>query len=232
MSRQLKCVNSPASFCYICGKYFVTRQLTQLRLITNEVCELYNKYFKMVLCDNTKSWAPDKACNNCVTGLKNWKKLNTPMPFGVPMIWREPSSHPTECYFCSINTVGISSKNKSSLVYPNLESAIRPQPHLPVEPIPSSREEELDVQYETSEGSPNSFESEIQPFKPITNDLLDDMVRNFGMSKRMAIEFGRTSKSLGHLDPTCTFYRLRNREAEFLPFFSEDNGNLFCSDIK
>ena len=41
------------------------------------------------------------------------------MLFAVPMVWREPSNHATECYFCVVPTVsgGITKKKKWTVVY-------------------------------------------------------------------------------------------------------------------
>ena len=33
------------------------------------------------------------------------------MPFGVPMIWREPSSHVTDYYFFMTNVVGFNKRS-------------------------------------------------------------------------------------------------------------------------
>jgi hypothetical protein len=142
MSRSFNCVNSPNSFCYICGKYFFKCQHTQLRPITNDISALYQAYFKIPLSDNDKSWAPSKACTNCTSSLLRWKTSGSAMPFGIPMIWREPFSHPLHCYFCSTETFGFNKKTKSKLKYPDLESAMKPQPHLPNEPIPLRPQEE------------------------------------------------------------------------------------------
>jgi len=52
------------------------------------------------------------------------------------MVWREPKSHFDDRYFSAVNTKGINRKNRNSLVYPNLESAIRPIPHCNEIPVP------------------------------------------------------------------------------------------------
>ena len=51
------------------------------------------------------------------------------MPFAVPMIWREPKNHIDDCYFCMTKIVGFSKKNKSKIVDPDCDSAIKPAPH-------------------------------------------------------------------------------------------------------
>jgi hypothetical protein len=52
------------------------------------------------------------------------------MPFGVPMVWKEPSNHATDCYFCMVPPVsgGITKKKKWTIVYPNIPPALRPVP--------------------------------------------------------------------------------------------------------
>ena len=53
------------------------------------------------------------------------------MPFAVPMIWRKPSNHATDCCFCIVQPVsgGITNKKKWTIVYPNIPSVLRPVPH-------------------------------------------------------------------------------------------------------
>ena len=65
------------------------------------------------------------------------------MPFGVPMVWSVPSNHSTNCYFCTVFPIqnGMSTKKKSTLVYPNIPSAIWPVPQcdgLPVSEPPDN----------------------------------------------------------------------------------------------
>jgi len=47
------------------------------------------------------------------------------------MVWRVPSNHSTDCYFCTVPPIqnGMSMKKKSTLVYLNIPSATRPVPH-------------------------------------------------------------------------------------------------------
>ena len=60
------------------------------------------------------------------------------MPFALPMIWREPTDHLTDCCFCIVPPLrrGITKKKKKTVSYPNISSAIRPVPHTEDLPVP------------------------------------------------------------------------------------------------
>ena len=71
------------------------------------------------------------------------------------MIWRESKYHNDDCYFCLVNTRGFSAKNKHKIIYPNLQSALRPVAHdesLPV-PVPPDDEIESNPDEEITEGA-------------------------------------------------------------------------------
>ena len=63
------------------------------------------------------------------------------MKFGVPMIWREQKDYSNDCYFCQQDYMGCTAaKKKKHIVYPNLQSALRPVKHskeLPVSKAPN-----------------------------------------------------------------------------------------------
>ena len=70
-----------------------------------------------------KFWAPHMVCKTCTEYLHHWtngKKIC--VKFGIPMVWREPTNHATDCYFSAIDVTWINRKNRSSLRYPDLES--------------------------------------------------------------------------------------------------------------
>jgi hypothetical protein len=85
------------------------------------------------------------------------------MPLEVPKIWREPTNHFTDCYFCTVPPIqtGITKKKKWTGEYPNLPSSTCPMPHcigLSIsEPSNSSSldgdKEELNTPKETSQPS-------------------------------------------------------------------------------
>jgi hypothetical protein len=53
------------------------------------------------------------------------------MAFAVPVLWREPSNHSSDRYFCLTPAVasGMNRKRKQNIDYPNILCAIRPVPH-------------------------------------------------------------------------------------------------------
>ena len=136
-----KCKNNPDLFCYVCGSFTIK---AQRRAITPDLKKIYKLYFGCPLGDQDKHWAPHQVCTSCSSGLRNWLNKRTPaMPFAVPMIWREPKNHFQDCYFCRVNVKGFSSKHRSKITYPNIDSALRPVPHDPLMPAPVPPEDAL-----------------------------------------------------------------------------------------
>jgi hypothetical protein len=63
------------------------------------------------------------------------------MPFAVLMTWRETTNHVHDCYLCCDSVSDFLAINKPKLVYPNLNSAMRPILHddnLPVSESPEN----------------------------------------------------------------------------------------------
>jgi len=125
------------------------------------------------------------------------------MPFVVPMVWREPSNHTTDCYFSMAPPVsgGITKKKKWTVVYPNIPSALRPVPHgegisvpePPKEFIIDSHDED---ECESTSGSPEppaSTEPHVSHGRSsasqrhiLTLDELNDLVRDLELSNSKA----------------------------------------------
>jgi len=108
----LKCVNNPDNVCCICGE--VTFALRKCSIIP-PIKTAYFLYFGCKVGDQDKNWAPYMCCTTCSLKLNVWVNgKGCCMPFGVPMVWRVPSNHNTECYFCMVLPIqnGMSMKKK------------------------------------------------------------------------------------------------------------------------
>ena len=71
----------------------------------------YKLDFGCKVGDQDKNWAPHICCTACNTELTEWlsDKRNA-MPFAVPMVWREPTNHESDCDFCMTKIKGITKK--------------------------------------------------------------------------------------------------------------------------
>ena len=123
------CANDSNHFCYIYGSFVAKAQRQN---VTKLVKNVYYAYFGIKVGDQGQTWAPHNVCRSCIESLRRWSngKQNS-LAFGIPMVWREPKAHESECYFCSCNVSGFNAKNKHHIHCPNLPSAIRPVPHGP-----------------------------------------------------------------------------------------------------
>ncbi|XP_076043843.1 uncharacterized protein LOC143026937 [Oratosquilla oratoria] len=239
MSRH--CKSSPDIFCYVCGSFTIK---AQQRVITTEIKNIYQLYFGCSLGDQDKSWAPHIICSACSNGLRDWlNKRKRAMPFAVPMIWREPKDHFTDCYFCKVNVYGFTAKTKHKIVYPNLESARRPVPHndddLPI-PVPPENglqmsddvflEEYTADEEETEVDEDFVTENEGEPQK-FSQGELNDLVRDLSLSKDKAelLASRLQEKCLLKKDVCITYFRKRNKN--LTSCFSVDGPLCFSNNI-
>ena len=89
-SSRRSCRNDPDKFCYICGQYTFK---DQRKAITDFVRKVYLAYFKVMLGDQDKPWAPHIVCKACVESLRKWSNGTLTIRFGVPMVWTEPKKN-------------------------------------------------------------------------------------------------------------------------------------------
>jgi hypothetical protein len=237
MSRRGCCINSPNSFCYICGSFTTVKQRQHINEFMKSA---YRAYFGIHLGDQDKPWTSHFVCRSCVENLRQWlQKKRKSLAFGVPMVWREPNDHVSDCYFCLCNVKGYKAKNKSNIHYPNLPSAIRPIPHGPNIPVPDPP---LTVHIdEDSQNVGDSTCSTIdstdihlplkQP-KLLSQAELNDLVRELDLSKKNAQLLGSRLKEKKLLSCGTTFSWYRYREREFLPFFAKQDFITFCADVQ
>lgn len=239
MSR--KCVHGTDSFCYICGEF---TSKTQKSRMTPLVKKAYELYFGCKVGDQDKIWAPHICCKNCAVTLRGWMKGSKPsMAFAVPMVWREQKDHHTDCYFCLTKIAGVSFKNRKSIQYPNLPSAIRPVLHDDNLPIPkppadctleSSDDNDDDERAVAEEmdtgGDPDFQTSESYPHL-ITQPDLNDLVRDLNLSKLQSELLGSRLQEWNLLAPGTKISVYRDRHEELIKFFDQDGSLCFCKDI-
>ena len=240
-----KCVNNPDSFCCICGK--VTLVL-QKRTITPVIKKAYHLYFCYKLGDQEQPWAPHICCISCSAGLSNWfHGKRRAMPFGVPMIWREPTDHVTNCYFCIVPSIdhGVTKKRTQSIQYPNIPSPLRPVPHgegLPVpDPptnIPTEFSDDNDANDNVEASEPST--SEDVTFLPtavdddphqISQNEHNDLVRNLGLSKSKAELLGPRLQQWKLLQDDFRISVFRSRHSQFEPYFSMAEQVVYCHNV-
>lgn len=231
------CLNHPDTFCYVCGS-FTTK--SQRRKITADLKKIYKLYFSCPLGDQDKPWAPHIICTSCSNGLRDWlNKRKAAMAFAIPMIWREPRDHHSDCYFCCVKTSGFSSKSKHKIKYPNLDSAIRPVLHddsLPIPQAPSDGLSSVDDDYEDcaedAESSDTDYVADEDSAPEIfTQEELNDLVRDLSLSKDKAELLASRLKQKHLLEKgvKVSHYRKRNRDLE--TFFTVDGQLCYCHDI-
>ena len=115
------CVDSADNFCYICGGDVSKEKKGHHRDSEKGVSSVFrtqDRRPRKVLC-------PHICCRKCAIFLSQWLNGKShAMPFAVPVLWREPNNHTTDCHFCMVPPVsgGITKKKKWTIVYPNIPS--------------------------------------------------------------------------------------------------------------
>ncbi|UYV66554.1 hypothetical protein LAZ67_4002056 [Cordylochernes scorpioides] len=157
------------------------------------------------------------------------------MPFAVPMIWREPKDHSSDCYFCLTKTIGITSKSRHTVEYPDLPSAMKPVPHSDILPVPQPPENVIfsddDSDRREQQWDDTNFEAgALSEPHLLTQGDLNDLVRDLDLSKNSELLGSRLKGwNLLHKGTKVCFFR--KRQDEFQDFFSQENDLVYCNDV-
>ena len=165
------------------------------------------------------------------------------------MIWREPTNHVTDCYFCMVNTTGVGKKNRHKITYPNIHSAIRPVPHSEEVPVPVFKGlpslDNRDIGHDTNEpdrcdselsgkySQSRDFSSDAEPFpvlKPLPQAGLNDLVWDLGLSKKAGKLLALRLQDRNLVDHSVKVSYFRKRKQLFLTS-SKDRQFVYCHDI-
>ena len=237
MSTSRKCKISPNKFCYVCGEYIGARQITHKIVLGTKFCESYHAYFGVHVQDQNVSWAPHVTCGSCRSNLEGWLRgTRKSMPFAIPRIWREPSNHHDNCYFCMVDITHYKSiKNRKSIKYPSIPSSIAPVPHDNDMPIPTARKLfTSDSTINSCNGSLNdvSEDKDICKERMLFNqDRLDDLVRELQLTKSKAELLASRLKEYKLLENCCKITNYRVRHECFSDLYNVYESLCFCINV-
>ena len=171
--------NKPDVFFNICGEYTIA---PNRKPVTSFITRAYHAYFGIKLADTDRAWAAHVVCKACTETLRGWTSGKRSLNFGIPMVWREPTTNVTDSYFCAVDVTGINRKNRGSLKYSDLQSARRPVAHCDEISVPifeellnisdedtSSVDEHEDEEVVLEDDAPHPFSQEEW------NDLVFDL---------------------------------------------------------
>jgi len=118
------------------------------------------------------------------------------MPFAIPMVWKEPTDHASDCCFCLTSIPGVTAKTKHTVQYPNVPSAMRPILHSAELPLPKpltnmtlsdseSSDEDVGQANNNMDCDP-TFAGACSSNEPhlLTQGDLNDIVRDLNLSKK------------------------------------------------
>ena len=124
-------------------------------------------------------------CGNCRSAVEEWLfGTRKSLPFAIPRIWREPTNHHNDYYFCMIDIKKY--KDRRHLKYPSLPVYISPVPHsdnlsLPSPPEESSYEEE---RKRTSDPNESFSDEDAGNGRHLLNqEKLEDLIRELQLRK-------------------------------------------------
>ena len=163
MSVKRLCKISSDYFCYLCG-YYISPQQKKHKVIPETKFFIANEtYFGLKIGDHDKSWAPHFCCGSFRSILERWLLGSCKcMPFAITRIWREPTNHHNDCYFCMADISKYKkTKDRKKIDFPSIPSSIAPvnhDPELPILQLPTTNA----ISSTSSEADDADFEVDTQ----------------------------------------------------------------------
>ena len=243
-------------FCYVCGKY----EVSKYRRSMNKKCtDIYEKCYKKELSVQNSTFAPETICCSCFNMLIRWDKTRNDkiLKYTSPVIWSIPESE-KDCYFCNTNVKGFNVKTKSQISYALVSSVVPAKSRVEcadekMDTSPSmneastsketDREEWFDSVEESLDSSdqddheeeyvPKLREEKNKPVKLFNQESLSNFIRDMGLPKDASEYMAAVLKNRGMLERGTKSSVYRNREKQFRQYFKKDEeGTLvYCTDV-
>lgn len=235
MSSRIPCASKINQFCYICGNFDTEKYR---RPITELIKTQYLQCYKISMANLNKPWVPTSVCNACRLNLSRWNDKVIKKDVVIePTIWREPSNHMTDCYFCNCNINGMNNKKKKSLIYPKVQS-VTPAKKGNMNNSENMNSASVAIQStsdsENKESESSDFENSLNDHKPklFDQDALDDFIRDLNLPKDAAELCASRLKERNLLLPETKITVYRKRDEKFLKYFSKEDSIVVCNDVK
>ena len=202
----------------------------------------------MPVGDQDKRWAPHVICDYCRRTLEGWLRGEKgAMRFAISRIWREPSNHYTDCYFCMVDPTKRREKMHLQLSILTFHHSLPLFLITPPTCLCHSHPQEINLILQSSEdskkeeGAPSSSSSvlcrrrrvgnERCPYYPNQEDI-NDLIREMALTKSNAELLISRLKQWDLLDEGIRITSQRKRHRGFSTFFSFREGLCYCHDIR
>ena len=237
MATSRACKHSSDVFCYVCGVFLSAKSLKHRITEANNFCSAYKAYFGVPVGDQDKKWAPHVVCGSCRSTLEAWYRGESrKMKFAVPRIWREPTDHISNCYFCVVEVSHHRKGNKTDVFdYPDIPSSLRPVAHCDDLPVPSrparGHDEVFSEESCVEDADDEDFDEDRgRPHFP-TQEELNDLIRDLGLTKSNAEVLTSRLKEWNLLDKSCKVTLQRKRHECFSQYFTLGDQLCYCHNI-
>lgn len=240
------CLIDPKYFCVICANYI--KKSLKLISFTKTLRIKYQQLFQRDP-PTPQWWIPDSVCYSCQFGLKfGYSKKS--FTISSPVIWRKPSTHELDCWFCMTKVPSFNNRN-GIVKYPKI-SSVTPALHQqnlekPVLEISSSNKysqlavSSLDKSENGSNVSsnvdfsfrPNQKNKRPTIVKQLNQAQFNDFMRHGCFTKNMSKFITEVFKEQGFIESnvkTSQFYR--KREKDLFVFFTNELDLCYCNDIR
>ncbi|XP_061411219.1 uncharacterized protein LOC133344908 isoform X2 [Lethenteron reissneri] len=164
------------------------------------------------------------------------------MKFAIPRIWREPTDHSSNCYFCMVDpSKRWTSKNAPAITYPDLPLSIAPVPHCHELPVPTPLEREQPFLEESSKSE--SEEDVVDPDENFRGgaEERNPYYRNQKYLNRLdqrswshqvqCRAFDVLAQAVELVGRKCASRRSEEASPTFFSFFTRQDGLCFCHNV-
>ena len=163
------------------------------------------------------------------------------MPFAIPRIWREPTSHHDDCHFYMVDISRYKkTKNRKKIVYASIPSSIAPVNHGPELLVPQPPTTHA-ISSNSSEDDDTDFEVDTQCSSKnhhfLNQSELDDITRDLDLTKAKAEIISFRLKEWNLLGPSRKISKPRIRHVIFPNFYTmssdaDHHSFRYCTDIQ